>query len=89
MTRWMRQDDSLDTRSRRSIRRLCVIALVGLLGSAICEDALADDVTWGSTYPTVVGAATTVSLGGGSFVDLTVATGGSQGLSGRAYQARR
>jgi len=81
MARRITPEDPLRKCSSRGTRRPRAIALLGLLGFAICGDALAADITWGSAYPMTVGVATSVSLGGGSTVDLTVTTGGTQGLS--------
>lgn len=66
---------------RKRARRWRAAALPGLLGFALCGGAQAGEVTWGNAYPTTVGVATSISLGGGSTVDLTVTTGGAQGLT--------
>jgi len=80
MARSMTEEDLHGKGSSRSTRRPNLTALLLLLGLVFCSDAVAADVTWGSAYPLTVGVPTSVSLGGGSTVDLTVTTGGTQGL---------
>ncbi len=69
-----------NSRGGAAARRLTA-SLLGLFAFALCGAAHASGVTWASAYPTTVGVPTTISLGGGSTVDLTVTTGGAQGLS--------
>jgi hypothetical protein len=74
---------------RRSARAriggsLAQAAMTGLLawGAAIVSPAMAraDGVTWATGWPSTSGATVTLSLGGGTTVDVTVTTGGIQGL---------
>ncbi len=75
--------DRCATRSRARRGGLIVLAAsVAFASSMLVPSAAhAGPVTWGTGYPSSVGVATTVSLGGGSTVDLTVTTGGTQGLT--------
>lgn len=59
--------------------RVILLSTPLLLVSA--ADARAGVVTWGSGFPASTGTPTTVSLGGGSTVQLAVSTGGTQGLN--------
>jgi hypothetical protein len=66
-------------------KRLLVIVAIGLFPRLSMASG---PVTWGdfgASLPSV-GVPTTVSLGGGSTVDVTVTTGGTQGISAADYE---
>jgi len=68
--------------SLRPVRTAILVLLLSAPASiASPELARAGVVTWGTGWPTVSGTPATLSLGGGSTVDVTVTTGGAQGLS--------